>query len=157
MPTQLQSESAPPFRRVVCLLVVIIYISLAILGLKSLAIKPKSDGISTREVIHLDGSQRKRLLELVRLNRQPDVLNDRIRQAILDQINQVPAVVQHRVTKGRPLLPEMTHYVLFLPVEVNHHLGISRRRPVRIGVIGDDVIVYHTRDHVVLDVLKGVF
>lgn len=96
------------------------------------------------------------LLELLfAQSKHHDLIDDEIRFALRNQAV-LPPGDQRQLAPGTQIPPRLTDKVLILPQPVNHFLGFRKQADLKIGILGDDILLYDPKTQLIHDVLRNI-
>lgn len=89
-------------------------------------------------------------------NRRYGLIDNPTRKTLYRQ-SALPPGIQKQLIKGEGVPPGYLNRIVKLPVPVTDYLGFPTHTNVRVGVLGDDVLLYNTSDGVIYDILRNFF
>jgi hypothetical protein len=109
------------------------------------------------EELMFNAARRQLLNELFfERNRHYNLIDPKMRSALYRK-EQLPPGLQKQLTPGQNVPAGLYKKMVTLPPDVSDYLGFRDNKEVRVGVVGDDVLLYNTRSGVILDVMKDFF
>lgn len=108
------------------------------------------------DVLQFNPVRRDLLLSLLyEKTRYHSLLDEQIRYTLHRQ-RPLPPGVQKQLARGRVLPPGLSQQIILFPTHVNDFLGFKNHPGLRLGVLGDDVLLFNTETGLILDLLKDL-
>lgn len=76
-------------------------------------------------------------------------------QSIQNQYSLPPGILK-QLQRGRPLPPGLSQQIIYVPNQSMSVLGYPNGGPYKVGVIGNQVILYNSNTGLILDVIRNI-
>lgn len=85
-----------------------------------------------------------------------DLIDESVRTSLRNQ-SILPPGLKSLLVRGKTIPQKISQKMIVLPVRVNEYLGLTSQEDLRIGVLGNDVLMYNPNSGFIYDIMQNIF